>query len=73
MERRQVKQRNKKGEPSCTHCKKEGPDEEHCWKLHLELKPKKFGGKGNQKIIGTSQQYLASDSGDEKKITIVGV
>jgi hypothetical protein len=22
------------GKPSCTHCKKGGHDEEHCWKLH---------------------------------------
>jgi hypothetical protein len=28
------------GTPSCTHCKKNGHDEEHCWKLHLEKKPK---------------------------------
>jgi hypothetical protein len=28
------------GKPSCTHCKKCGHDEEHCWKLHPEKKPK---------------------------------
>ena len=25
---------------SCTHCDRKGHDEEHCWKLHPELKPK---------------------------------
>ena len=32
------------GKPSSTHCKKNGHDEEHCWKLHPEKKPKQFGG-----------------------------
>ena len=34
-----------KDKPSCTHCKKDGHDDEHCWILHLELRPKKFEGK----------------------------
>jgi hypothetical protein len=25
--------------PSCSHCQKKGHDEDHCWKLHPELKP----------------------------------
>jgi hypothetical protein len=28
------------GKLSCTHCKKGGHDEEHCWKLHLGKKLK---------------------------------
>jgi hypothetical protein len=28
------------GKPYFTHCKKSGHDEEHCWKLHPERKPK---------------------------------
>ena len=39
----------KKGDratPFCTHCKKDGHDEDHCWKLHPELRLKRFGGKG---------------------------
>ena len=27
--------------PSCTHCEKEGEDEENCWKLHPELRPER--------------------------------
>jgi hypothetical protein len=30
---------------------KKGHDEAHCWKLHPELRPKRFGGKGKQKIV----------------------
>jgi hypothetical protein len=33
------------GKSSCTHFKKSGRNEEHCWKLHPEKKPKHFGGK----------------------------
>jgi hypothetical protein len=39
--------------PSCSHCKKEGHVEAKCWKLHPELRPKRFGNKkGNKKIHG---------------------
>jgi hypothetical protein len=61
------------GKPSCTHCKKSSHDEEHCWKLHSEKKPKQFGRKGKTKIVAIVQQDLGSDSGDERKITVVGV
>ena len=30
---------------SCIHYKKDGHDDEHCWILHQELRPKKFEGK----------------------------
>jgi hypothetical protein len=61
------------GNPSFTHCKKNSHDEEHRWKLHPEKKPKQFGGKGKTKTVATVQQDLGSDSGDEGKITTVGV
>lgn len=36
--------------PTCSHCKKEGHDDSKCQKLHLELRPKRYGGnKGKQK------------------------
>jgi hypothetical protein len=53
------------GKPSCTHCKKRGHNEEHCWKLHPEKKPKQFGGKGKTNTIAIVQQDLGSESGDE--------
>jgi hypothetical protein len=28
--------------PTCSHCKRRGHEEAQCWKLHLELRPKKF-------------------------------
>jgi hypothetical protein len=65
--------KREEGKPSCTHCKKNGHDDEHCWKLHPEKRPKQFGGKGKTKTIATVQQDLGSDSGDEEKITTVGV
>jgi hypothetical protein len=32
--------KREEGNPSCTHCKKSGHDDEHCWKLHPEKRPK---------------------------------
>jgi hypothetical protein len=61
------------GKQYSTHCKKSGQDEEHCWKLHPEKKPKQFGGKGKTNIVATVHQDLGSDSRDEGNITTVGV
>jgi hypothetical protein len=66
--------RKEEAKTTCTHCEKSGHDEDHCWKLHHELRPKKFGGKGKQKAVATVQQVdLGSKSGDETRITVVGV
>ena len=54
------------------HCSKDGHDEDHCWKLHPEMKPKKFNNKGKQETAATIQHDLGSDSGDETKITAMG-
>jgi hypothetical protein len=65
----------KEGEKfTCKHCSKDGHDEDHCWKLHPERRPKKFGNnnKGKSKTIVTVQQDLGSDSGDEMKIEAMG-
>jgi hypothetical protein len=61
------------GKSSCTHCKKSGHDEEHCWKLHPEKNLKQFGGKGNTKTVSTVQQDLGSESGDEGNMTTIEV
>jgi hypothetical protein len=61
----------KEGEKfTCKHCSKDGHDEDHCWKLHPERRPKKFGNnnKGKSKTVATALQDLGSDSGDETKI-----
>jgi hypothetical protein len=65
--------KREEGKPYCTHYKKNGHDDEHCWKLHLEKRPKQFGGKGKTKTVSTVQQDLGSDLGDEGNITSVGV
>jgi hypothetical protein len=63
----------KEGEKfTCKHCSKDGHDEDHCWKLHPERRPKKFGNKGKSKTAATIQHDLGFDSGDETKITTMG-
>jgi hypothetical protein len=59
--------------PTCSRCKKEGHDDSHCWKLHPELMPKRFGGKGKKNIVALVQQDLGSNSDDEAQITVVAV
>eukprot|EP00253_Pinus_taeda_P034566 PITA_34566 len=56
-----------KSKASCTHCKKDRHDDEHCWILHSELKSKKFEGK-KKKTVAAIQKDLGSDSGDETTI-----
>lgn len=58
--------------PSCTHCKRTCHDEDHCWKLHLELRPNTFSGKGKQKAMATVQQNLGWHSSDQTLITTMG-
>jgi hypothetical protein len=63
----------KEGEKfTCKHCSKDGHDEDHCWKLHLERRPKKFGNKGKSNTVATIQHDLGSNSGDETKIIAMG-
>jgi hypothetical protein len=35
---------------SCKHCKKEGHDDDHCWKLHPEKRPKWFKERKGRQI-----------------------
>jgi hypothetical protein len=65
----------KEGNPSCKHCKKEGHDEDRCWQLHPEKRPKWLKEKkGMQTVEKTSKPTnLGSDSGDESKISLVGM
>lgn len=61
-----------KSKASCTHCKKDGHDDEHCWILHPEVRPKKSEGK-NKKIHAAIQKDLGLDSGDETTIATTGI
>eukprot|EP00253_Pinus_taeda_P018776 PITA_18776 len=61
-----------KSKSSCTHCKKDGHDDEHCWILHSELRPKEFEGK-KKKTTETIRKDLGSDSGDETTIAATGI
>jgi hypothetical protein len=49
---------------------KEGHTKAKCWKFHSKLRPKRFG---NKKTTTTIQQDLGMDSGDETKITAMGI
>ena len=51
-----------KSKASCTHYKKDGHDDEHCWILHPELRPKKFESK-KKKTSAAIQKELGSDLG----------
>jgi hypothetical protein len=65
----------KEEKPSCKHYKKEGHDEDHFWQLHPEKRPKWFKEKKGRQTVATSTQptNLGSDSGDESKISLVGM
>jgi hypothetical protein len=66
----------KEEKPSCKHCKKEGHDEDKCWQLHPEKRPKWFKGKKGMKTVAATTSKpidLGSDSGDESKMTLVGM
>jgi hypothetical protein len=57
-----VKKDTKKS--TCSHCHKKGNGESQCWKLHPELLPNIFKGKGKKKIATTIQQDLVSNLED---------
>jgi hypothetical protein len=65
----------KEGKPSYKNCKKEGHDEERCWQLHPEKRPKWFKEKKGMQIVATTTRPidLGLDSGDESKISLVGM
>ena len=50
-----------------------GHNESHCWKLHLEMKPKKFNKKRKKKTVATPKHDLGSDFGNETMITTMGM
>jgi hypothetical protein len=64
----------RKEKPTCKHCKKVGHDEDHCWILHPELKPKKYANQGRKNTTAATVQVdLGSDSGDETKVVAMGI
>ena len=59
----------------CKHCSKPGHEEKNCWKLYPEKRPQFNKSKGKQKTAATTstRQDLGEDSGDETKITAMGL
>jgi hypothetical protein len=43
---------------SCKHCKKEGHDDDHCWKLHPEKRSKWFKERKGRKNVATTTQPI---------------
>jgi hypothetical protein len=64
----------RKENPTCEHCKKVGHDEDRCWALDPDMKPKKFANHGRKKPTAvTIQVDLGSDSGDETQVLAMGI
>jgi hypothetical protein len=61
--------------PSCKYCKKEGHDEDRCWKFHLDKRPQWFKeNKGRQTVAATTRPtYLGLDLGDDSKVSLFGM
>lgn len=54
----------------CSHCKFKGHNEKQCWKLHLELRPKKGQ---NKKQAAVTTVELSDDSHVDKKLTCMAL
>ena len=69
--------RKEKGKLFCKHCSKTSHDEDHCWKLHPDLKPESFKAKEKAKekgkTVSIDEQDLGSDLGDKTKIIAMGL
>jgi hypothetical protein len=65
----------KEDNPSCKHYKKEGHDEDRCWQLHPEKRPRWFKEKKGRQTVATTTRPidLGSYSGDESKVSLVGL
>ena len=59
--------------PTCSHSRNKGHEEEKCWKLHPELKPKWAQPRKGKKNTTTIVQDLGSDSEDETKLKTMGI
>jgi hypothetical protein len=63
-----------KEKPTCKNCKKVGHDEDRCWILHPDLKPKKYANHGRKNTPAVTVQVdLGSDSGDETQVVAMGI
>jgi hypothetical protein len=61
MDKKTATIKKEEGNPSFTHCKKNGHDDEHCWKLYPKKRLKQISGKGKTNTVATMQQDLGSD------------
>ena len=58
---------------TCKHFSKNGHDEDHCWQLHSGFKANKLKSKEKGKTTTIIEHELGSVSGDETKITTIGL
>jgi hypothetical protein len=57
----------------CSHCEKKGHDDNHCWMLHQELKPKWGHPRKGKKKNTTIDHDLGSYFEDETKVTNISI
>jgi len=58
---------------TCKHYLKYGHDDDHCWKLHPEMRSNKLKNKEKEKTTTIIQHDLGFGSEDEPKITTTGL
>jgi hypothetical protein len=64
----------RKENPTCKNCMKVNHDEDRCWILHPDLKPKKYANQGrNNTTVVIVQVDLGSDYGDETRVVAMGI
>ena len=59
--------------PKCSHCKRKRHDKDHCWKLHLELKPKWAQNRRDKEKDVVIVQDLGSYFEYETKVTTMSI
>jgi hypothetical protein len=64
----------RKEKPTCKNCNKVGHDEDHCWVLHPDLKPKKYANQGRKNTTdATFNVDIGSNFGDETQVVAMGI
>jgi hypothetical protein len=71
--KKNIMKKDEEQKPTCSHWKKKGHDENHCWKLHPELKKKWAQPRQGKKKTTTIVQDLGSDFEVETNVKSMGI